>query len=60
MLTKKAEGRYPELEEVENIVRGDTEREAIASQRNKAIQAIVDTYEVRRTYERPTISQAQK
>ena len=60
MLTKKAEGRYPELDAVERIVRDDAEREAIASQKEKAIQAIVDTYEVRHTFERPLIGQAQK
>jgi len=59
LLTKKVEGRYPELAEVEAIVRDDAEREAIARQKDKAIQAIVDTYDVRRNYERPLISQAQ-
>jgi hypothetical protein len=52
MLTRKADGRYPELAEVEASIREDTEREAIAEQKNKAIQAIVDTYEVRRVFER--------
>jgi hypothetical protein len=60
MLTKKVEGRYPELYEIEASVRGNAEREAIAEQKNKAIQAIVDTYEVRRTYERLAINQAQQ
>ena len=60
MLTKKVEGRYPELAEIEPVVRGDAEREAIAEQKGKAIQAIVDTYEVRRSFDRPArISQAQ-
>ncbi len=57
LLTKKAEGRYPELTEVQVIVRDDAEREAIAKQKEKAIQAIVDTYDVRRTYERQLIGQ---
>ena len=60
MLAKKAEGRYPELDEVEDSVRNSAEREKIAAQKSKAIQAIVDTYEVRGAYERPTISQAQQ
>jgi hypothetical protein len=51
LLTRKVSGRYPELAEIEASVRDDTEREAIAAQKNKAIQAIVDTYEVRRTFE---------
>ena len=60
MLTKKAEGRYPELDEVEGSVRDNAEREKIAAQKNKAIQAIVDTYEVQRAYDRLAISQAQQ
>ncbi len=59
LLTRKAEGRYPDLAEVEAIARDDAEREAIAKQKDKAIQAIVDTYEVRRIYERPLIGQVQ-
>ena len=59
MLTRKAEGRYPELAKVESAVREDAEREMITEQKDKAIQAIVDTYEVRQTFERPVISQAQ-
>ena len=51
LLTRKVAGRYPELAEIEANVRDDTEREAIAAQKDKAIQAIVDTYEVRRTLE---------
>ena len=57
LLTRKAAGRHPELEEIEASVRDDTEREAIAAQKDKAIQAIVDTYEVSRTYERELIGQ---
>lgn len=59
MLTKKAEGRYPDLAEIQDIVRDDAEREAIARQKDAAIQAIVDTYEVRRRFERPLIGQTQ-
>jgi hypothetical protein len=57
MLTKKVAGRYPELAEIERIVREDAEREAIGQQKDEAIQAIVDTYEVRRRYQRPLIGQ---
>ena len=55
MLTKKAAGRVPALAEIEGAVRDDVKREAIAEQRDKAIQAIVDTYEVRRDIERPQL-----
>jgi len=58
MLTRKAEGRYPGLSEVEASVRDDAEREAIAAQKDKAIQAIVDTYEVHRLFERQTVGPA--
>ncbi len=54
MLTRKSEGRYPELREIEDVVRRDAEREAITEQKNLALQAIIDTYEVRRSFERPT------
>jgi len=57
LLTRKVAGRYPELAEIEANVRDDTEREAIAAQKDKMIQAIVDTYEIRRTYERELIGQ---
>ena len=59
MLTRKAEGRYPELAEVEPSVRDNAEREAIAAQKDKAIQAIVDTYEVRRIFEQQTVGSAE-
>ncbi len=59
MLTRNIAGRYPELAEVEAGVRDDAEREAIAALKDKAIQAIVDTYEVRRSFERPAIGFAQ-
>jgi hypothetical protein len=58
MLTRKAEGRYPELAEIEAGVRDDTEREAIATLKGQAIQAIVDTYEVRRSFEREIVGMA--
>jgi parvulin-like peptidyl-prolyl isomerase len=49
MLTRKAEGRYPELDEIAENVRRDAEREAITSLQDQAIQSIVDTYEIRRS-----------
>ncbi len=57
LLTRKTEGRYPELAEIEAGIRDDAEREAIAALKDKALQAIVDTYEVRRTFERELIGQ---
>ncbi len=59
MLTRKVAGRYPELTEVEAGIRDDAEREAIAALKDKAIQAIVDTYEVRRSFERETVGVTQ-
>ncbi len=59
MLARKADGRYPELAEIEARVRADAEREAVAEQKNKAIDAIVNTYEVRRVFERPAAGAAQ-
>jgi len=59
MLTSKSAGRYPDLAEVEAAVRDDAEREAITAQKDKAIQAIVDTYEIRRSYERPLVGMVQ-
>jgi hypothetical protein len=49
LLTKKVEGRYPDLDEVRERVRSDAEQVEIDMMQDKAIQAIVDTYEVRRT-----------
>ena len=49
LLTKKVEGRYPDLDEVRERVRSDAEQVEIGMMQDKAIQAIVDTYEVRRT-----------
>ncbi len=59
MLTRNVAGRYPELAEVESGVRDDAEREVIAALKDKAIQAIVDTYEVRRSFERETVGVTQ-
>ena len=59
LLTRKAEGRYPELAEVKASVRYDAERDAINAEKDAAIQAIVDTYEVRRRFERELVSATQ-
>lgn len=56
LLTRSIAGRYPELEEVEGIVRQDAEREALDTAQEAAIQAIVETYEVRRDLPRPEAS----
>jgi len=59
MLPRKAEGRFPGIEEIRDAVRYDAERDAINAQKDKAIQAIVDTYEVRREPTRPLADSAQ-
>ena len=59
MLTRNSAGRFPDLVEVELAVRDDAEREAIREQKDKAIQAIVDTYEIRRSYDRPLVGMLQ-
>ena len=48
-LVVAVEGRSPELDEVRERVAADAEREEIESLQEEAIQAIVDTYEVRRS-----------
>ena len=60
MLTQKAEGRYPDLSEIEAAVRSDAERQVIAEQKSQAIQAIVDTYEIRTSLERRSTSGSSK
>jgi hypothetical protein len=47
MLTKLTEGVYPPLEEIEAAVREDALRLAIIRANDKAVQAIVDTYDIR-------------
>ncbi len=59
LLVRKAEGRYPELAEVEASVRDSVKREAIQARKDEVIQRIVDTYEVRRSYERQLVGLAQ-
>ena len=58
LLTRKAEGRYPKLAEVEASVRDNVQREAIQSIKDAAIQRVVDTYEVRRSYEHELLGMA--
>ena len=50
LLTKKVEGRYPDLADAYERVRSDAERAEIEIMQDRAIQAIVDTYEVRRAF----------
>lgn len=49
LLMKKVDGRYPDLVEVRERLRSDAEQAEIDTMQDKAIQAIVATYEVRRT-----------
>ena len=48
LLARSEPGRYPALDEVADSVRQDAERQALDEAQELAIQAIVDTYEVRR------------
>ena len=59
LLTRKSEGRYPDLQEVEASVRDNVQREAIRSIKDEAIQRIVDTYEVRLSFERQLVGVVQ-
>jgi hypothetical protein len=47
MLTKRTEGLYPPLADIEDTVREDVLRIKVDEQNERAVQAIVDTYEVR-------------
>lgn len=58
MLSKKTEGTYPTLTEIANTVRDDAVRDKTAATKEQAIQAIVDTYDVRRTFGPPAVMQA--
>ena len=49
LLTRSQAGRYPELAEVEDLVRQDVERAMKDELNEQAIQAIVDTYEINNT-----------
>jgi hypothetical protein len=48
LLTKKVEGRYPDLEEISERVRSDAEQAELDLMQDEAIRGIVNTYEVRR------------
>jgi len=50
LLTRKTAGRYPDMEEILTTVRQDAERVALRDAQDRAIQAIVDTYDIRRSY----------
>lgn len=50
MLTKRTDGLYPPLAEIEDAVRDDVTRVKINEQNQLAVQAIVDTYDVRMNY----------
>jgi hypothetical protein len=47
MLTKRTDGLYPSLEEIADSVREDALRIKLDEQNERAVQAIVDTYDVR-------------
>lgn len=51
MLTKRTEGSYPPLAEITESVRDDALRIAINEQNELAVQAIVDTYDVRMNFD---------
>ncbi len=58
MLSRKVEGRYPTLTEIEDIVRDEAVREKTAATKEKAIQSIVDTYDVQRNLDQRVASRA--
>ena len=47
MVTKRQDGFYPPLEEIKDVVREDALRIKLDEQNERAVQAIVDTYDVR-------------
>ena len=47
MLTKRTDGFYPSLEEISDSVREDALRIKLDEQNDRAVRAIVDTYDVR-------------
>ena len=52
LLSKRTEGRTPELAEVRERVADDARRVVVRERNEAAIQSIVDAYEVRLTFER--------
>jgi parvulin-like peptidyl-prolyl isomerase len=47
MVTKRKDGFYPPLEEIADLVREDALRIKLDEQNERAVQTIVDTYDVR-------------
>lgn len=47
LLTKRTDGFYPPLAEIKDAVREDALRLALVRENDKAVQAIIDTYDVR-------------
>jgi hypothetical protein len=47
MVTKRTGGHYPPLDDIADSVREDALRIKLDEQNDRAVQAIVDTYEVR-------------
>jgi parvulin-like peptidyl-prolyl isomerase len=47
LLTKRADGFYPPLDEIVDTVREDALRLALVRANDRAVQAIIDTYDVR-------------
>ena len=47
MLTKRTAGLYPPLEDIADAVREDALRIKLDEQNDRAVQGIVDTYDVR-------------
>jgi hypothetical protein len=59
LLSKRVEGVTPVLAEVHDRAADDARREVVRERNDAAIKAIVGTYEVRVTYERPTEEQTE-
>ena len=54
MVSKKTEGMYPDLADIERSVRDDALRIEINEKNELAVQAIVGTYDIRMNFERGT------
>ena len=52
LLTRRIEGLYPPLAEIEALVRDDVTRIRVREQNDLAVQAIIDTYDVRMDFSR--------
>ena len=51
LLTKRTEGFYPPLAEIEEAIREDATRVKVNEQNDLAVQAIVDSYDIRLNFE---------